>query len=125
MKQDIHAHSYKDLSDEQLIEIKRAVDIELAERFPSSVLNTHLFPREEFVDALVSEKLPIPPKSNPFHYDPWNSGTDLSRGWIAMFSSGSVNEKSPLKELYLHNSYSGQRIQITLVPKDLSKRIPI
>lgn len=56
---------------------------------------------------------PIPPNSNPFHYDYFSMGTPLVRGWIAMHG-GSDRPEDPreLDELILVNGRTGQRIVV-------------
>lgn len=79
-----------------------------------SVLNERKFKDTDFVDVKVSEMESIPPNSNPYLFDYVNSGLGLVHGWEAMFSS---SQSSPLKELILVNTKSGQRLKL-----DLTKR---
>lgn len=52
----------------------------------------------------ITEMKPIPPNSNPFHYDQWNMGCDISGAWVAMF-----NEHAGLKQE--HNLTKDEKVR--------------
>ena len=66
-----------------------------------------------FVLPVVQHLAPIPPGSNPFHYDYGRMGTDLVRGWVVMHP-GFDSTETPLElgHVILVNVRSGQRILI-------------
>ncbi len=58
---------------------------------------------------------PIPPNSNPFHYDISNMGTPLVRGWTVMHPGFDSKENPlPLNYVILVNCRTGQRIHVKL-----------
>lgn len=65
----------------------------------------------------VIHRKPIPPNSNPFHYDLSSMGTMLMNGWTIMHE-GSGHEENPRAARFfvLVNTRTGQHIRIDLVP---------
>ena len=77
------------------------------------------FTKQDFVNVTVTENDPIPPNSNPFHYDESNMGSELVRGWVVMHPGyGDAEGLAPLNYMILVNTVSGQRIRLTLSKKE-------
>lgn len=71
--------------------------------------------KQRFLLPTVHHLEPIPPESNPFHYDAYNMGTPLVRGWIVMHSGyDSEDQPFPMTYLILVNTRTGQRIRIDM-----------
>lgn len=65
----------------------------------------------------VQHEDPIPPHSNPYHYDAFNMGSGLVRGWEIMHEGYDRPEQpTPLHYVILINKRTGQRIRVELVP---------
>lgn len=65
----------------------------------------------------IVEMESLPPHCNPFHYDSFNMGTDISGGWIAMYREhfGTDREGKPYPDptyIILVNSRTGQRFRL-------------
>lgn len=57
--------------------------------------------------------LPVPPNSNPFHYDSYHMGTPLVRGWMVMHEGTDLPEAPrELTYVILINTRTGQRIRL-------------
>ena len=70
--------------------------------------------RAGFKLPVVQHMSAIPPDSNPFHYDAYNMGTSLVRGWTVMHEGPDSTEQRPLRYLILINGRTGQRIRVNL-----------
>lgn len=58
---------------------------------------------------------PIPAGDNPFWHDSMSMGTSLVRGWVLMHPGfDSKEDPRAMEWVYLVNTRTGQRIQITL-----------
>ena len=72
----------------------------------------------ELVKAEVAELDPIPANGNPYHYDSFNMGCPLVRGWEIMHAGlDSPDNPRPLEYVVLINTRSGPRLRINLSPK--------
>jgi hypothetical protein len=61
----------------------------------------------------VHHDFPIPPNSNPFHYDSFHMGTPLVRGWMVMHEGHDrPEEPRDLQYIVLINTRTGQRIRV-------------
>lgn len=82
---------------------------------PTDLELTPILTGKEFVNVSINEIDPLPPKSNPFHFDLFSMGTSLPRGWMVMHD-GYDNEKEPhpMQHMTLINTRSGQRFQVDL-----------
>lgn len=109
----------EDYTDKQLFEVLNRINDELSKRFPRTNLITHTFSSKVELAVIVKDMLPIPANVNPFKFDNVSSGIDISDQWILMYANGGKYS------MYLCNNFSGQRISLTFVPKDLSLREPI
>lgn len=69
--------------------------------------------RQGFRLPTVRHLAPIPPGSNPFHYDAGNMGTPLVREWTVMHPGYDRPEQPmPLGYVILVNGRTGQRILV-------------
>ena len=69
----------------------------------------------QFFTPTISEIEHIPANSNPFHYDSWSMGTDLTRGWMVMHPGfDNKDDPQPLGHCILVNTRTGQRFRVEL-----------
>lgn len=74
----------------------------------------------EQVKVKVSAQPSIPADANPFHYDEWNMGTNLTRDWVIMHPGYDRKEEPrSLDYMVLVNTRTGQRIRL-----DLNHQVP-
>lgn len=72
----------------------------------------------DMVHLKIEEMPPIRPKSNPFDFDLFSSGTPLPGGWTAMHLG-----RDTLERLYLVNSNTGQRFSVDIAALQTAKTI--
>ena len=70
----------------------------------------------------IEEVAPIPAESNPFQYDAFSMGSDLTRGWMVMHP-GFDNKESPypMGWVILVNQRTGQRFKVSLHDDELPR----
>lgn len=83
-------------------------------------MSSTIFDLEELM-PVVHRMGSIPAGSNPFHYDAWDMGTNLVRGWMIMHH-GFDSEESPHELPYMRmiNTRTGDRFHVSL-PHELIK----
>jgi hypothetical protein len=73
--------------------------------------------KEDFILPTIETMAPFPENSNPFNYDYYNMGCEVSGGWLAMYNEhsgidfGGKRFPEP-KYIILVNSRTGQRFKI-------------
>lgn len=73
------------------------------------------FQKEHHVTISAYDIDPIPPNSNPFHYDSMSMGTELVRGWTVMHEGyDRADNPLDLNCITLVNTRTGQRIRVNL-----------